>query len=215
MTKISMALFLMLFATLSFTTLVSDSLVAATIVSARPVVVVLGDSLAAGYGVDKEEAFPSLLEKKFKSDHVDVKVINAGLSGSTSASGPSRMNWQLKAKPTHLLLELGGNDGLRGINPRDTAESLRKTIKIALENHITVFLLGMKAPPNYGKEFTQKFETVYINLSKEFKLELYPVLLEGVAGDASLNQGDGIHPNAKGHQIIADHLYNFLKGKIR
>ncbi len=184
------------------------------IASARPVVVVLGDSLAAGYGVDKDEAFPSLLEKKFKSNHVDMKVINAGLSGSTSASGPSRMNWQLKAKPTHLLLALGANDALRGINPADTTESLRKTIKIALENHITVFLLGMKAPPNYGKEFTLKFESIYVNLSKEFKLDRFPFLLEGVAGEASLNQGDGIHPNAKGHQVIADHLYNFLKGKI-
>jgi len=189
-------------------------MISATIASARPVVVVLGDSLAAGYGVDKEESFPSLLEKKFKSDKVDMKVINAGLSGSTSASGPSRMNWQLKAKPTHLLLELGANDALRGIDPADTTESLRKTIKIALDNHITVFILGMKAPPNYGKEFTLKFESIYINLSKEFKLDRFPFLLEGVAGDAALNQGDGIHPNAKGHQIIADHLYTFLKGKI-
>ncbi|MEI8026373.1 MAG: arylesterase [Pseudomonadota bacterium] len=189
-------------------------MISATIAYARPVVVVLGDSLAAGYGVDKEESFPSLLEKKFKSDKVDMKVINAGLSGSTSASGPSRMNWQLKAKPTHLLLALGANDALRGINPADTTESLRKTIKIALDNHITVFILGMKAPPNYGKEFTLKFESIYINLSKEFKLDRFPFLLEGVAGDAALNQGDGIHPNAKGHQIIADHLYTFLKGKI-
>jgi acyl-CoA thioesterase-1 len=189
-------------------------MISATIASARPVVVVLGDSLAAGYGVDKEESFPSLLEKKFKSDKVDMKVINAGLSGSTSASGPSRMNWQLKAKPTHLLLELGANDALRGIDPADTTESLRKTIKIALDNHITVFILGMKAPPNYGKEFTLKFESIYINLSKEFKLDRFPFLLEGVAGDAALNQSDGIHPNAKGHQIIADHLYTFLKGKI-
>lgn len=199
MIKISISVFLMF---------------SATIVSARPVVVILGDSLAAGYGVDKEESFPSLLEKKFKSDHVDMKVINAGLSGSTSASGPSRMNWQLKAKPTHLLLALGANDALRGINPADTTESLRKTIKIALDNHITVFMLGMKAPPNYGKEFALKFESTYVNLSKEFKLDRYPFLLEGVAGDAALNQGDGIHPNAKGHQIIADHLYTFLKGKI-
>jgi len=185
------------------------------IASAQPVIVVLGDSLAAGYGVDKEEAFPSVLERKFKSDHLEVKIINAGLSGSTSASGPSRMTWQLKAKPTHLLLALGANDALRGINPKDTTESLRKTIKIALDNHIKVFLIGMKAPPNYGKDFSLKFESVFITLSKEFKLDRLPFLLEGVAGEASLNQGDGIHPNAKGHKIIADHLYNFLKGKIR
>jgi acyl-CoA thioesterase-1 len=187
---------------------------AALKIEAKPIIVVLGDSLAAGYGVDKDEAFPSLLEGKFKNDKIDVKFINAGLSGSTSASGPSRMNWQLKAKPTHLLLALGANDALRGINPQDTLESLRKTIKIAQDNKVKVFLIGMKAPPNYGKDFAIKFESIFGQLAKEYKLDLLPFLLEGVAGEPSLNQGDGIHPNAKGQQAVANHVYSFLKGKI-
>jgi len=178
------------------------------------VMVILGDSLTAGYGIDKDKAFPDLLEKKLKKDGLDIKVINAGVSGSTSASGPSRLKWQLKALPSHLVLALGANDGLRGIKPEETEGNLKATIKLAKQNHLKVFLLGMKAPPNYGKEFTEIFEATFKKVAKEENVDLMPFLLESVAGERSLNQADGIHPNEKGHEIIAENIYRFLRGKI-
>lgn len=176
---------------------------------------ILGDSLTAGYGVEKEEAFPYLLEKKFQKDKLNVKIVSSGVPGSTSASGLSRMNWQLKMNPTHILMALGSNDALRGFKTQETEENLRKTIAIAKAKKIKIFISGLKAPPNYGPDFSMKFEKIFKTLANEFSADLLPFLLEGVAGEKSLNQSDGIHPNAKGHQVIAENLYSSLKGKFK
>lgn len=176
---------------------------------------ILGDSLTAGYGVEKEEAFPFLLEKKFQKDQSNIKIVSSGVSGSTSASGPSRMTWQLKMHPTHVLLALGSNDALRGVKTEETESNLRKTLEIAKSQNIKIILVGLKAPPNYGPDFSAKFEKIFMTLSKDFKADLLPFLLKDVAGEKSLNQNDGIHPNAKGHQIVAENLYSALKGKLK
>ena len=178
---------------------------------------VLGDSLTEGYGVAKEKAFPALLEAKLKAAGGKLKewtVINSGVSGSTSASAPSRLDWALKSKPDAVLLALGANDGLRGIKPAATKESLRKAVRAAKEKKIEIFLAGMEMPPNFGKEYRDEFRKVFSEVAKEEKIPLLPFLLEGVGGNPKLNLEDGIHPNEAGHRIVADHVFAFLKGKL-
>lgn len=170
-------------------------------------IVFLGDSLTEGYGIAKEDAYPSIIEKKMSHLRKDkIKYTNAGISGSTTASGLSRLKWLLKSKPTILVLALGANDGLRGIKPEETKKNLLDIIKLAKENQIMVLLAGMKVPPNYGPEYEKKFRTVFSDIANETKVELVPFLLEGVAGEPQYNIADGIHPNPKGHEIIADLL---------
>lgn len=171
--------------------------------------VVLGDSLTEGYGVAKDSAFPALLEKKLGSPW---KVIAAGISGSTSASALSRMKWQLKAKPDVVLLALGSNDALRGLKPEETEKNLAEAIEFAQKEKVSVLLAGLMAPPNYGKEYSEKFKSVFVNLEKKYKIKRMPFLLEGVAGESKMNLPDGIHPNEKGHAHIAEQLSVFLKG---
>lgn len=172
---------------------------------------ILGDSLTEGYGIDKEDAFPALVAKKLQNAGIKVEVINAGISGSTTASGVKRLNWHLKAKPTHLLLALGANDGLRGVKIEETRSNLEQIIDLAQKNQITTFLAGMKLPPNYGTPYTKDFENMFIQLAENKKIPLLPFLLEGVAGEKDLNQLDGIHPNKKGHEIISQKVFEFLK----
>lgn len=169
-------------------------------------VLILGDSLAEGYGVAKTDSFPSILEKL-----LSVPITNGGSSGSTSASGVARLKWYLRNKPDIMILELGANDGLRGLKPEETEKNLREAIDLAKAQGITVVLAGMKAPPNYGKDYTRDFDRIFPALAKSENITLIPFLLIGVAGDPSLNQADGIHPNEKGHAIVAKTIAHYLK----
>ncbi len=176
-----------------------------------PKLVVLGDSLTEGYGVARSSAFPAILEKNIKSAGKDWTVINAGISGATTASGPSRMRWQLKSKPKMIILALGANDGLRGLNLASTEKNLSDTIEIAQKEKIEIVLAGMMLPPNYGAQYTKDFQAIYNKLAVKYKIRKIPFLLEGVAGNPKLNLADGIHPNEKGHEIIADHVYKAIQ----
>jgi len=167
-------------------------------------VVILGDSLTEGYGIAREKAFPALVEKKLQASGKTVEIVNGGTSGATSASGPSRLRWFLKAKPQVLVLALGANDGLRGLKVEQTKENLSKTIELAQQNNLKVLLAGMKVPTNYGKQYGDDLEKIYVGLAKKYKIALLPFLLEGVGGKPKLNLPDGIHPNESGHQIIAE-----------
>tara|TARA_R110002072_G_scaffold64203_3_gene159483 strand:+ start:94523 stop:95089 length:567 start_codon:yes stop_codon:yes gene_type:complete len=171
----------------------------------------LGDSLTAGYGVDKDKSFPEVIQRRLIKEGHDVKILNGSISGSTSASALSRIRWYSRAKPTVLILALGANDGLRGVKVKTTKENLQKAITLAKKNKMKVLLAGMMLPPNYGKEFTSSFKKMYEKLSKDNNLTTVPFLLKGVAGEKDLNIEDGIHPNEKGHKIMADNVYPFLK----
>jgi acyl-CoA thioesterase-1 len=171
----------------------------------------LGDSITEGLGVAKADSYPSLIEKKVKETGKNWVVVNASISGSTTASGPSRMKWQLKAKPDLVVLALGANDGLRGLDLKAMEKNLSETIEMAQNEKIQVVLAGMMMPPNYGKDYRQKFQEVYPRLAKKYHLKSIPFLLDGVAGNPELNQADGIHPNEKGHKIIADRVWAVLK----
>lgn len=175
-------------------------------------ILILGDSLTEGYGVNKEQAYPHQLDQIIKKKHTNKKIviINGGISGSTSASSEKRLKWYLKSKPTHLVLALGANDGLRGISVEATEKNLSKAIELAQKSSIKVYLAGMKAPPNYGVEYTKKFEQIYLNLKNKYKITLIPFLLNGVAGEPKLNLADGIHPNELGHKKMAHLLYQYL-----
>ncbi len=174
----------------------------------------LGDSLTAGYGLKQELAFPSLIEKKLNKTKKKVKVINAGISGSTTAGSLKRLKWYMKAKPELLFLALGANDGLRGLDLKQSQNNLEETIQYANEKGLVVILAGMKLPPNYGKEYREKFEKMFKALAKKYKVDFIPFLLEGVGGNPELNQADGIHPNEKGQEIIAQTVLKKLKGLL-
>lgn len=177
--------------------------------------VILGDSLTEGYGVAKESAFPFLIEKKIKSDGKKWKVINAGVSGSTTASAPSRLKWLLKNKPDLILIILGANDGLRGLKIPDSKKNLKEAIQLISKENIKVVLGGLYMPPNYGQQYTSEFKKMYSDISTEMKIPLIPFILDKVAGDPKLNQIDGIHPNEEGHKIIADTIFQSLKEYLK
>ncbi len=178
--------------------------------SANKLVVILGDSISEGYGVASEKSYAKILENRFKAESKKVSILNSSISGSTSASATKRIQWIAKNKPQFVIIELGANDALRGLKPEETEKNLSAAIKSAKKQKIEVVLAGMKAPPNYGAEYTKKFESIYLNLSKKEKVRLIPFILDRVAGESDLNQSDGIHPNEKGHKVIADSLYLFL-----
>ena len=178
-----------------------------------PRLVVFGDSIAAGYGIDQNEAFPAQLQLLADSEAVAVVVVNAGLSGETTAGGARRIIWVLKQPVDILLIELGGNDALRGLDLKQTEENLRAIIQTARERHpqVKIILGGMKAPPNLGADFTARFETLYPRIAKDTGVTLIPFILEGVGGVAELNQADGIHPTAEGQKVIAETVWSFVK----
>jgi acyl-CoA thioesterase-1 len=153
----------------------------------------LGDSLSEGQGVDEEQSFPRLVEKNLRAKKYDVTVTNGGVSGSTSASGESRLKWHLKNKTNILVLELGANDGLRGLKITETEKNLRSVIKIAKNKKIKVLLLGLLMPPNYGKKYATEFEVMYKHISTVEKIPFMPFILKEVAGIPQYNQTDGIH----------------------
>lgn len=174
----------------------------------------LGDSLTAGLGVGPEEAYPYLIQEMLEEKQMShITVTNGSISGSTTASAVSRLKWFLRAGPDILVLALGANDGLRGLSLDEMAENLDNTIVLAKENRIRVILAGMEIPPNYGPEYSKGFREVFRSLARRHQIEFIPFLLENVAGNPSLNQADGIHPNAQGHRIIAAHVLSFILEK--
>ena len=190
-------------------------LACASPVLAGPTVLFLGDSLTAGLGVEPEEAYPHLLGAMLARNGMDgVRVINGGISGSTSASASGRLRWYARAKPEVLFLALGANDGLRGLSVSELEQNLEAVIVQAKKQGMRVLLAGMELPPNYGEGYTAEFRQVYRDLADRHGLPLLPFLLEGVGGVAKLNQADGIHPNAEGHRRIAAHVYPFLRDQI-
>jgi len=177
----------------------------------RPRIVAFGDSLTAGLGVAAEESYPARLQRRLDEQGLRYRVINAGVSGDTTAGGVRRVDWVLKSRPVLVILELGGNDGLRGLNLDETKANLERIIKRCQDASVTVILAGMKLPPNYGAEYTKGFEAIYPALAKQYRLTLIPFFLDGVAGSASLNQADGIHPTSEGYRIIADKVMETVK----
>ena len=179
--------------------------------SPSPRIVFLGDSLTAGYGIERKEAYPALIERMLEEQGIDVQIINMGVSGDTTAGGLSRLEWSLKQKPDVLVVGLGGNDGLRGIDLAASEQNLRQIIQRARERGVRVLLLGMMIPPNYGPEYTSQFREIYPRLARELDVPLVPFLLEGVGGEERLNQADGIHPTAEGHRRIAETVLPHLR----
>jgi acyl-CoA thioesterase-1 len=173
----------------------------------------LGDSLTAGYGLSPHQAFPALAESMLKKKGKAVKVINSGISGETTAGGLARIDWVLKQPVDILFLELGGNDGLRGLPVTETEKNLQAIIdKVRAKNsQVKIVLAGMLVPPNMGEDYSRKFEKVFINLAAKNKCTRIPFLLEGVGGIEKLNQADGIHPTAEGHRIIANTVVRTLE----
>jgi acyl-CoA thioesterase-1 len=179
-------------------------------VASRPRVVVLGDSLTAGLGLPESEAYPALLQKKVAAAGHAFEVVNAGVSGDTSAGGLRRLDWALEGDVRVLVVALGANDGLRGLPVNQMKQNLARIIETAKARRIAVVLAGMEAPPNYGPEYTADFRHVYSDLAREHDVALIPFLLDRVAGLSALNQGDGIHPNAQGAAILADTVWSAL-----
>jgi len=180
-----------------------------------PRIVFLGDSLTAGLGLAADRSFPSLIEKKLKEKGLDYDVINAGVSGDTSAGGVRRLDWSMEGDVRVLIVALGANDGLRGLPATEMKKNLAAVLDRARGRKVPVILAGMEAPPNYGPEYTRAFRNVYSELAAEYKVRFIPFLLQGVAGDASLNQADGIHPNVRGAEIVADLVWAELEPALR
>lgn len=175
----------------------------------------LGDSLTEGYGLSKEDAYPTLFQKLVKERlKKDVQILNGSVSGSTTSSAMSRLRWFIRQKPDLLFLALGANDGLRGISIDVSRKNLEETIVLAQAEKIEVVLAGMLLPTNYGEDYRGQFQTMFEELSKKYKLKSLPFLLEGVAAVKDLNQADGIHPNEKGHAVMAETVYQFLKDQL-
>lgn len=177
----------------------------------QPLVVYLGDSLAAGLGLAEDEAFPAVVEQMLHREGIRVRTVNAGVSGDTTAGGLSRLGWLLRQSPQVVVVELGANDGLRGLEPEMTEENLRQIVQQSRAAGARVLLVGMKVPPNYGGEYAERFEQIYPRLASELGVAFMPFLLEGVAGDPALNLGDGIHPNAAGQGRVAAEILPYLR----
>ena len=178
--------------------------------TSRPRIVILGDSLTAGLGLPADQAYPALLQGRLNQEGLDYEVVNAGVSGDTSAGGLSRLEWALDGDVRVLVVALGGNDGLRGLPPDALKKNLSDIIERAQARHVRVILAGMEAPPNYGRDYIVSFHKVYPALAKQYGVELVPFLLQDVAGRDTLNQSDGIHPTAAGARIVADNVWRVL-----
>lgn len=174
-------------------------------------ILVLGDSLTAGYGLADADAFPRRLEAALSEAGVAATTINAGVSGDTTAGGRARLDWALADKVDAAIVELGGNDGLRGLDPQETRSNLDAILTRLGEAKIPVLLAGMLAPPNLGREYGDAFNAVFPELARKHDVLFYPFFLEGVAGDPALNQGDGIHPNPEGVGVIVERILSAVK----
>lgn len=177
----------------------------------RPRIVAFGDSLTAGLGVPPDESYPAQLQRTLDATGYLYRVVNAGVSGDTTAGGVRRVSWVLNSKPAIVILELGGNDGLRGLSLPETKANLERIIQELRQASVIVVLAGMKLPPNYGKEYTAEFEALYQALAKQYQLTLIPFFLDGVAGSSSLNQADGIHPTGEGYRLIVEKVFPALE----
>lgn len=176
-----------------------------------------GDSITAGYGLEPEQAYPAIIEEKLEETGFDFPVINAGLSGETTAAGARRVKWMMRRKVAVFVLALGGNDGLRGIPVDETERNLQATIDAVRERQpeARIILTGIEAPPNMGPAFTSAFREIYPRLAEKNNVPLVPFLLEGVGGEPELNQADGIHPNPEGQIIIAKTIWKALEPVLR
>jgi acyl-CoA thioesterase I len=180
-----------------------------------PRVVFLGDSLTAGLGIAKEEAVPALIQERLRQEGYNYEVINAGNSGDTSDGGRTRLDWSLAGDVQILVLELGANDGLRGVSPERTRQNLQTIVRTAKDRGISVLLTGMEAPPNYGAAYTTQFRKTFSQVAEQERVAFMPFFLEGVAGIPNLNQPDGIHPTPEGARIVADNLWRYLKPLLK
>ncbi len=176
-----------------------------------PLVIFLGDSLTAGFGLPGDQAYPAVLDRRLNAGGTPVRVLNAGVSGDTTAGGLARLDWLLKQKPDILVVGLGGNDGLRGLDLAESEKNLREIVRRAKASGVRVLLLGMLIPPNYGRDYTERFQRMYPKIAEELDVPLVPFLLEGVGGVTDLNQGDGIHPTARGQEMVADNVEPYLE----
>jgi acyl-CoA thioesterase-1 len=182
------------------------ALAAPAAASQPPRILAFGDSLTAGLGLPSEESIPSRLQARLAAAGIAAEVINGGVSGDTTAGGLARLDWALADRPDIVLLELGANDALRGIDPQVTYANLDKILTRLKARGVKILLIGMLAPANWGKEYQQEFDAIYRRLADKYQVPLYPFILDGVALDPALNQPDGLHPNAKGADLIAARL---------
>lgn len=187
------------------------SVLATPALAVEHVIVALGDSLTAGLGVGADEAYPALLEARLRREGFSYRVVNAGVSGDTSAGGLRRIDWALRLSPAVVIVALGANDGLRGQPPDALRDNLTRIIERAQAAGARVLLAGMRVPPNYGDDYARAFAGVYPAVAKATGVPLAPFLLDGVAGNPRLNQADGIHPTAEGQRRVAEVLWPYLK----
>ncbi len=190
-------------------------LVAPAVAAPERVIVVLGDSLTAGLGLLPDEAYPSLLEKRLRLEGYGYHVVNAGVSGDTTAGGLRRVDWVLRSQPTIVIVALGANDGLRRLSVEAMRANLADIVRQLRATGASVLLAGMRVPPNYGDVYARAFTAVFADVARATRVPLAPFLLDGVAGQARLNQPDGLHPTAEGQRIIADRLWPYLKPLLR
>jgi acyl-CoA thioesterase-1 len=181
----------------------------------RPVIVAFGDSLTAGLGVSMEDSYPAQLQRRLDQAGLSYSVVNAGVSGDTTAGGVRRLAWVLRSKPVLVILELGGNDGLRGLSLAETRSNMEQIIQRLEQAGAHVVLAGMKLPPNYGADYTAQFEGLYRDLAKTYRVPLIPFFLEGVAARPSLNQADGIHPTAEGYHQVVENVMKTIEPLLR
>ncbi len=184
---------------------------ATSVQAASRTLLVLGDSLGAGYGLPAAQGFAARLEAALRRRGHDIKVMNGSISGDTTAGGRARLGWALSSKPDYAIVELGGNDGLRGLDPAETRANLRAILARLREKKVPVLLAGMMAPRNLGPEYEQAFNSAYPELARQYGAVLYPFFLDGVALDPKLNQPDLIHPNAKGVSVIVERIVPFVE----
>ena len=177
----------------------------------EPVIVALGDSLTAGLGVAADEAWPALLQARLEREGLHYRVVNAGVSGDTTAGALRRLDWVLRARPAIVIVALGANDGLRGLSVAAMRDNLVAIVTRLRESGARVLLAGMRLPPNYGATYTREFAGTFDAVARRTSVPLLPFLLEDVAGHAALNQPDGIHPNAAGHRVVADNVWRALQ----
>ena len=192
-----------------FSLLLSYSVVA----QENKTILFFGDSISAGYGLEPQQAFPALIQDKVDSLGMNYEIINGGLSGETSAGGLRRINWVLQRNIDVMVLELGGNDGLRGIDLSSTKQNLQQIIDRAKANNpnMEIVIAGMQVPPNLGTEYTKEFQHIYPELARENELVLIPLILNEVGGNKKFMQSDQIHPNVEGHKIVAEKIWDYLR----
>lgn len=185
------------------------------VVFGEPVILAIGDSLTAGFGVPEKDSYPARIQEILMENGFPYKVVNAGVSGDTTAGGLRRIDWLMKHEPRIVILALGANDGMRGLPVSEMRSNLEKIIQLCRERNAKVLLAGMKMLPNYGKEYTAEFNAVFPYLSKKYETPLIPFLLEGVAAKKEFTQSDGIHPLSGGYEIVAENVWKYLQPLLK